>query len=113
MKWSRDTDIRIRSDSGYVIHKDAPDTFLAWGPVGSQDIDYIRACTAAALRRDMQIERRPQDLQMTAGRALVGIFTDPDEARAACEADAVKDSGGKVSHETPASRTTDPESSRE
>lgn len=85
MRWRRVSDTCIQSDAGHMIHKDAPDAFAAWGPQGSQDIDYIRAHTAARLRELMQIERRPEDLHMAAGRGLLGVFTAPDEARAACE----------------------------
>lgn len=90
MIWSRGAhDEQIRSDTGHLIHKEAPDSFVAWGPKGSQDIDAIRAHTAKRLRELAGLERRPEDLRMSAGRGLIGVFTDPHEARAACEVHAM------------------------
>lgn len=114
LRWVKGVhEAHIRTDDGrYSICKDAPYSFLAWGPEGSQDVDYIRMCTAARLRELMQIERRPEDLKIASGRALLGIFTDPDEARQACT-DHAAANAPDVPRETPASRSTDPESSRE
>ena len=85
MKWRRLADDLIESDAGYRIHKDAPDSFCAWGPMGSQDIDSIRENTAADLKKYWGIDRKPWNLNMVAGRGLLGLFVDPNEARAACE----------------------------
>lgn len=109
MRWRTLTPVRIESDAGYIVHKDAPDSFIAWGPPGSQDVDYIRMHTAARLRELMQLECRPDDLVMTSGRGLIGIFTDHEEAQAAC----VEHANTRVPRNAPASRSTDPESSRE
>lgn len=98
MRWVRGIDDnQIRTDDErYVIYReqraDGTKRFAAWGPEGSQEIDYMRAHTAARMRELMQVERRAQDLKMTSGRALIGLFTDPDEARDAClEFDACQD----------------------
>ncbi|MGB0972282.1 MAG: MarR family transcriptional regulator [Mycobacterium sp.] len=113
---------RIRSDADYRILKDAPDSFLAWGPPGSQDISYIQANTAHHIRQLWRADFRDDQVQCVAGRGFIGIFTDPDEARKACEEHAEKyasqpqrtDPGHEAQgHVRPTTRTTDPESSHE
>lgn len=98
MRWLRgNLENQIRSDDDrFVIYREQPEgkppRYIAWGPVGSQEIDYIQQCTAAALRNLLQVERRPTDLKMTAGRALIGVFGSGDDARDACiAADGARD----------------------
>ena len=84
MRWRAVHATLIESDANYRVHKDAPDSFCAWGPPGSQDIDHIRAHTAATMRQLWRKDRKPEELQMAAGRGLVGFYVSGEEARAAC-----------------------------
>lgn len=110
---------RRTDDDRYVVNKDAPDSFAAWGPIGSQDIDYIRANTAKAIRDLMQKECRPEDLKMASGRGLLGLFNDPMDAKKACEdhaearSNAPSTDGIEMGQGRPTSRTTDPQSSHD
>lgn len=108
MRWVRGVDENqiVTDDDRFAIYKHAPDCFAAWGPQGSQDVDYIRANTARMLRDELGSGCHPEDLQIVAGRGLLGLFTGPDEARAACRE---YDDQGLP----PASRSTDPETSHE
>lgn len=86
MRWRKGIDHnQIRSeDDRYVIYRDG-ERYTAWGPVGSQDVSYIQAHTAAVLREQMRMERQPGELEVVAGRALIGVFGSGDQAREGCE----------------------------
>lgn len=120
---NRDT-TRAVSDSDYRVTKDAPDSFLAWGPNGSQDISYIQANTAAHIRKLWREDMQAEKVECVAGRGFIGIFTSGAEAQRACDEHAAttgqggeeaasRHTGVASPRPSPAARTTDPESSHE
>lgn len=93
LRWFQGVDEnQIRTaDNRYQIYRylreHYPTLFGAYGPEGSQDIRYIQEHTAGVIHEVMRADRRPEDVRSDAGRALLGMFTSPDDARAACEED--------------------------
>ena len=86
VRWCRGIDDnQIVSSEGHIILKAGPDTFLAFGPPGSQDVSYIQANTARHIQETWGYERRACDVRVdTTGRRLLGVFTGPEEARDGC-----------------------------
>lgn len=94
MNWRRCTATSIISDDDrykvskctryYKTEQRETVEYDAWGPPGSQRVDYIAKTTADRLR-DLGREVQPELLALKAGRAHLGHFDSADEARAACE----------------------------
>lgn len=74
----------MREDGRYLIYKDGPDCWLAWGPEGSQNVHGIRANTARFLREKLRQDCDEERLHLVAGRELIGAYITREEAVQAC-----------------------------
>lgn len=105
MKFRRASSHHIESaDRRYTVSKsrryyksDRRDAWQydAWGPPGSQQVDYIAKQTAEQLR-ELGREVQPEVLYLEVGRAHLGTFDTSADAIRACEAHAEQPQQGAL-----------------
>ena len=84
MNWHRPAPDRIESAAGTVLREGG--SYFAFGPPGSQDVDYIAAHTAYVLRDLCNHETTAEQARkhIHAGCVFLGLYETADEAKRAC-----------------------------